>query len=883
MKGMTVPPADFRILSRFKRHVALVFVALCLGHAAFAEDAALTLSDTAVRLTWEKSAAGWALHEVVALDAQTNSSRALGHPSGRYTVLFSPTAPDDKAVGPPLSQFYDLAAERRQGDARMWARVTDGVSLNTAGRAIEFLPAKGVQSADGALAFEHEDENASVRADWSLDPHFPGDVRVTLTLTAKRRGYYSIATPSVVTVPGEDLQWATVPGYFQGSTIENNLFLAYGYGQGLPAKPVVLRERTATTLASLMTHRSGVTLGVTAEPGTAADPWAKDADTRALWKLGLSHMNRDGELSPTLYHPVLGQEGSLLVPAEVRTFRFRYTVRAGDWFSVNEHIVQDIYRFPETLALREPQRSLADRLHALHRYVTDARTSLWRVEDFQNLRIGAQTYMAPVEGAGGLGDSIKNSDYGAMWMLARLTGDPVLLRDRLPFARNFKLVQVQKEDGFFQGAVVGQYYLPSRKRFTEEWGDYVEPVALTYYALIDLGNILLFAPEDAEIRNRFRLSAERLLAWQHADGHWEVGYNRKSLKPVFTDLRDYRPTFYGLLVAYQMLGDEKYLAAAQRGADWLVENAVKAGRFLGVCGDSRFVPDFATGQISQALLDLHAVTGNARYRDAGIATAHAYVTSIYTHPIATNEPRIVGGLSRHEWQINQAGLSFEHGGLLGSATTRGPILLASHAGLFLRVYQLTGEAIFRDMARSAAVARDAFVEPATGVASYYWKGMNAGAGPFPHHAWWQIGWITDYLMSEIALRSRNAVAFPRGFFAPKVGPHSSYGFKPGTIFGEAAELAWSEVSVDNPAVDYIVARATKGARVFLLLLNEVGRENNVTIVPDARTLTGGAAARWSSIRILGTGNAAALDATAPLKLTIPGYGLTVIALDFDGR
>jgi hypothetical protein len=706
---------------------------------------------------------------------------------------------------------------------------------------------------------------------------------VTLTLTAKRRGYYSIATPSLVMVPVGDLQWATVPGYFQGSTIEKSLLLSYGYGAGVPARPVVLRERTATSLTSLITNKSGATLGVTAEPGTAADPWAKDADTRATWKLGLSHMNRNGDLSPTLYHPVLGQEESLLAPGETRTFRFRYTVRKGDWFSVNEHVIRDIYRFEETLALREPKRSLTDRIHALSRYVTDDATSLWRVEDFQNLRIGAQKYMGAVEGAAAPGDSLKNSDYGAMWMLARLTDDPAMVRDRLPFARNFKLAQVQAEDGFYKGAVAGQYYVPSRKRFMEEWGDYAEPIALTYYALIDLGNILLFSPDDAEIKARFRLSAERLLAWQHADGHWEVGYSHETRKPVFTDLRDYRPTFYGLLVAFRVLGDEKYLSAARRGADWLLDNAVKSGKFLGVCGDFRFLPDFATGQIAQALLDLHAATGDARYREAGIAVARFYVTSIYAHPIATNEPRVVGSHSLHEWEINQVGLSFEHGGLLGSANERGPILLASHAGLFLRVYQLTGDTIFRDMARAATVAREAFVDPATSVASYYWKSMNAGAGSFPHHAWWQIGWITDYLMSEIALRSQDAVAFPRGFFTPKVGPHSSYGFGPGTIFGETAALAWGSVSVDNPAIDYVIARATKGSRVFLLFLNEVGREKNVTIVPDAQSLTRGSAIVWSRARVLGTTEAARLDPTAPLKLTIPGYGLTVVALDYEGR
>lgn len=853
----------------------LAGVTLAAGAAAQTD---ITLSDTKARLAWSRTAEGWTLHTAAAIGPQ--GELALGTPSGRYTLLYSASTPDKKSLGPALSTFYDLAAEPKNGHIEnSWSRATDAVALNVAGEARTFAPRDASRRPDGAWEFSHSDDLADTRAVWSLDPAHAGDVRVTLTVTARRAGYFSFATPALTTVSAEQLAWSIVPGFFQGAAIEKNLLLSYGYGQGLPDRPVIVRESTAATLASIVSTRTGGSFGVIAEPGTAADPWAADKDVRSVWKLGLSHMNRAGALSPTLYHPVLGEEGSQLAAGESRTFRFRYAIRAADWFAVNRHAIENIYRFADSLALREPRHSLTERIRAQHRYVADDQTSLWRTEEFQGHRIGAQSYMGAVVGAKERGDSIKNSDYGAMWMLARITNDPKLTRDRLPFARNFKLSQVQGEPGFFQGAAVGQYYLPSSRRFTEEWGDYVEPVALTYYALLDLGNILLFAPDDAELKSRFRLSAERLLTWQQKDGRWLVAYSRKSEQPVFTDLTDYRPTFYGLLVAYRVLGDEKYLAAARRGADWIVENAVKPGKFLGVCGDVRFLPDFATAQIAQAMLDLHAATGDPRYRDAGIAAARYYVTSVYSHPVASKEPRTVGPLARAEWEINQAGLSFEHGGLMGSAVHAGPILLASHAGLFVRVHQLTGDPLFLNLARSAAIAREAFVDPATSVASYYWRGMNSGPGRFPHHAWWQIGWITDYLMSELALRSRDAVTFPRGFFTPKVGPHASFGFAPGKIHGEAAELAWGDVTVDNPAIDCVIARAVSGNRIYLLLMNEVGREKTVTVTPDARSLTRGKVAGWSSAKVLGATNAPALNPSSPLRLTLPGYGLTVVALE----
>src|SRR5690606_10400950 len=104
------------------------------------------------------------------------------------------------------------------------------------------------------------------------------------------------------------------------------------------------------------------------------------------------------------------------------------------------------------------------------------------------------------------------------WMLANITGDTVLNQTRLGPAKKFKLAQQQVSGGFFKGAAVGQYYLWKSKRFTEEWGNYVEPIALTYYTMLDIGNILLFEPEDRQLRERLRFGAERLLEWQHTDG-----------------------------------------------------------------------------------------------------------------------------------------------------------------------------------------------------------------------------------------------------------------------------------------------------------------------------------------------------------------------------
>ncbi|MCH5598400.1 hypothetical protein [Niabella ginsengisoli] len=283
------------------------------------------------------------------------------------------------------------------------------------------------------------------------------------------------------------------------------------------------------------------------------------------------------------------------------------------------------------MSLKETNESLSDRIKRLLSYVKSDSTSRWRLFDYNNVEIGAQEYLGGVYKAEK--DAVKNADYGAMWMLAAITGDRVLKNSRLPYALNFKLAQQNLKDSFLMGAAAGQYYLYKSKRFTEEWGPYSEPMATAYYLLMDIGNVLLFEPENRELKKSLSLAANWLLGKMHKNGRWEIAYKNDSHDPLLPDEYDYRPTFYGLLVAYKILKDQRFLDGAIKGADWFVENAVKNGYYLGVCGDTRFAPDFATGQSAQALLDLYETTGIEKYKNAAIDVAQIYTTSIYSHPI----------------------------------------------------------------------------------------------------------------------------------------------------------------------------------------------------------------------------------------------------------
>ena len=851
-----------------KKSILILFL-FTIIYSCLCAQKEVSLQNDHIRIHWQQEPGGWKLDRLLIFCG--DKWTPVEDLSGKTTLLFSSTKPPRYAIDSfKMSTGIYFPDENYKGMKKGWEEKTNPVALNTAGQAFTFLYKEATQVNKNEVIFSYQNEYAVVTATWRLDERFRGDIVVEQHLKVKKDGYYSLATPTLSLISEKNIHWATVPGYFQGDAVQHDFVKAYAYGMGIPDLPVVYRERCASTLCPLISTTRGVTFSVIPNPGLARDPWEFDHNTHTNWFIGLSDRNRENDLFPTLYYPVLGEAHSGLQTNDQISYTFRYSISDGDWFKAINHAVYDIYKFDEGLSLRRDRQSLTSRIEKMHHYLTDSGTSLWNIETYQGMRIGAQSYRGGVVGSDH--DAMKNSDYGAMWLLAAATKDSALSEGVLPYALNFKIAQ-QIDTGFFKGAIKGQYYLSKSKRFVEEWGSIIEPIGVTYYNMLDIGNMLLFEPKNSTLKQRLKNGADFLLRTQKPDGSWPVAYSHEQ-QELFKDIPDARPTFYGLLVGYKILKDPRYLKAARKGADWYIDANIEHGYLLGVCGDARYAADFATGQTAQALLDLFDVTQDSSYLKAAIFTAKIYVNSIYTHPIPSRKIKIVNGRKREDWEISQSGLSFEHGGILGSANTQGPIQLCSHAGLFIRMYGLTKERIFRDMARAGAIGRDAFVDSATSVASYYWRAMNKGAGPYPHHAWWQIGWITDYLLSEAQLRSENQIVFPRGFVTPKVGAHVTYGFAAGKVFGDTGNLIIKEgfVSPDCPSIDYILVKSVRKKRIYIIFLNDQDAATSFTFRVHPEVLPGVKAV--SSIKTMANGNVLNSD-----SLSIASFGIKVLAVD----
>lgn len=763
-------------------------------------------------IEWSKHGDVWKINKISSLSGiKTFQHDVL---TGSFGYLYSKEMPEKGRAGSSYNQSDGFPEPSFEYMVQEWGRVTDSVHLNRSGTYHEIFP-KEVFLKGNSLHLIGEDSTALIEAVWETDAANTDAIKISITLKPKINGYFSLSTQDLMQIGERDIAWATVPGVFAGSRPEDDLIKSYAYGHGIPTIPIVVQEKTATLLAPILISKKGFGCAVLADSGYARDPWEYDKSTHKDWKLGLSVLSRKSAFSPTLYYPVLGGKESLLEKDHSVRFSYRFCLNeATDWFDMYRYLVNDLLRFNQNLTYKQPKQSLTERLYKLFDYVCNPALSLWKTVEYDSLQIGANQYLGGVLGSEN--DAMKNADCGAMWMVAHITKDSLLRSERLPYARNFKIAQQNKTAGFFHNALAGQYFLYKSKKFTEEWGNYSEPIGITYYLINDIGNMLLFAPNDTLLKNELRNAADKLLSWMGANGEWSVAYDHDTGQRLFTEFKDYRPTFYGLLTAYRLLEDEKYLSAAKKGADWLLQHAVRNNFYYGDCGDARFVQDFGTAQSAQAMLDLYNETREEKYLKAAIHIARFYCTSIYTHPSYSNKEKIVKTNIVKDWQISQTGLSFEHGGALGSATDRGPITLASHAGLFVRIFGITKDSIFLDMARAASWAREAFND-SNGVASYYWDSMNEGPGPFPHHGWWQIGWITDYLLSELNVRSEGNIDFPSGFFTPKVGPHKTYGFQAGKVFDDEAEfLMLQDVKVDNPAIECITAQNQKYLYLFFM-------------------------------------------------------------------
>src|SRR5690606_22313027 len=139
----------------------------------------------------------------------------------------------------------------------------------------------------------------------------------------------------------------------------------------------------------------------------------------------------------------------------------------------------------------------------------------------------------------------------------------------------------------------------------------------------------------------------------------------------------------------------------------------------------------------------------------------------------------------------------------------------------------------------------------------------------------------DYLLSEVELRSNGNISFPRGFITPKVGPHQTYGFSPGKVYGNKAELFLKDdvVSIDNECIDFVGAINKSKKETYLILLNNSVDKQEVNVKINHSILFGRNGI-INKIEILDKEGQVVdeISTEGSKKLKIPAYGLHTLTI-----
>ena len=117
---------------------------------------------------------------------------------------------------------------------------------------------------------------------------------------------------------------------------------------------------------------------------------------------------------------------------------------------------------------------------------------------------------------------------------------------------------------------------------------------------------------------------------------------------------------------------------------------------------------------------------------------------------------------------------------------------------------------------------------------------------------------------------------------PKVGPHRTFGFAPGTIFGNEASLIFRQgmMRCDNGDMEFLTALSSDGKTLYLLAINQSPGDGSGTLLIDLSKLS--ADAEWTGETVL-QGESPKVDrAAGRLELSLPAWGMDVIALEIGG-
>jgi len=777
-------------------------------HVLGVDDQVAVLKNSSVTIAFHRARTARGSAVVV---RATSGSETISSEAESYRVLYRPTdKPPAMTFGAQPSWDVNLGpvAEGSAGGAtvRMGAGPATAPWMSGMCFAIRPIAARQVNQSTVELDFEPLPQGR-LHARWRLPAGEP-DARVELSFTPSVAGHVSLGYHGSVSEPVGGLDFVLLPPMY--------------HGRRLPPQAMLLSALTSAPMA--LVNRHGVSYSLIAEPTELTQDWLTSKNS----KFALGMKNENGDAQPMLYSPVMGQAGSQVAKSATVTARFRVNIQRGSWYDAYKHVAQDIYR-------------VKDHRRAVNGSLSDAALNL-----FDLIKSGAG-WDERAKGPWNIEtrNTVTHSSPLAYLSFYLLTGDSEFYDKFARPAMEYTLSRatphfaaVSPHGGYYfddplgggPARIYGATVMASAFEMMQgRTGAFGELAATGETARATIGNV--HSKPFADSLALYRLTGEKKWLDQAIAG--ADSYIAANMKKLPTDDLgvqpfvnvSFVPDWEDLLHLYEATGEKRFLDAAAEGARWLLTTIFMHP--LTPDGNRTIHPG---GQLVQP--DRVWFLGDKRFR-LGLYDEPAFSTE----GVIKQPPAKLAQQSVPAWQVESAGLGLEQPVTYSRSGNQANIFMSIWAPNLLRLAALTGDDLFRTVARNATIGRFTnypgyYVDDFT---NQYQKPDYPVKGPdvtwlYYHHIPTFAAYVLDYLFTDAEVRSAGKIRFPSTRQNGYVWFDSRlFGHAPGTVYGRKAWpwLHRTAITVDNIQVDRVLAHNEN--EFFAVLLNQTSERQTVNV------------------------------------------------------
>ena len=610
------------------------------------------------------------------------------------------------------------------------------------------------------------------------------------------------------------------------------------------------------SLPATFVRRGNITLGVVADADEFPFSPLPLLDNS---RFGVALRNPAGEAQPMVFAPMLGGAESKRTPGQAFTFKVRLFAGSGDVTTAYETLARRLYGF------RDHRRNAIATLNETLDNMIDYGMSnySWFIEELKGC-----SYSTDVPGA------VKNVSSLNPLNLALVTDDEEIFRQRAYPIVEFML---SREKFLFSLDPKQKIQSPSRALLGP-----CAPVSelATLYGITHGASPIL------------RQLAERML-----------GKNRT------LNLDDVAEggTWPNQLALFRETGEERFLAAARRGADAYLQERIASPATDFTAPGLFFWTGFSSKWID--LLQLYESTNDRRYLDAARQGARQYTMFTWMAPripaadVTVNPdgkapvywylknkghtPMTAPEETVPAWRLSEIGLTPESSGTMSGHRA---IFMANYAPWMLRIAALTGDRLLHDVARSAVVgryrnfpgyhintARTTVYEGADYPMREH-KALSVNSFHY-NHIWPHMSILLDFLVTDTFARSGGQIDFPAHFIEGYAYLQSKfYGDRPGKFFDRDDAVLWLPrrlIKSGSVELNTLVARGRD--RLYLAFTNQSPEPVTTAITLNA-TLLPQLAGQTYRTRVFRDGSATTLR-DGRLTVAVPPMGLTAVEVE----